>query len=346
MRITKKHFLIILILFFCLLTLLIYTFRSNSELKSIKSDNTTKLYNNVYENSRDDAASTIINTQALKKYLIPKKLNTGISLDKDLLNLDLTNEFKLSILHNNKYNLEDRISLYLGTDKENVGLIYYDLNSDEYINFNEDDIFVAASTYKVSLNVLTYERAKENKNLLNTTIKYEDKYYEEGTGVLQNLTDIPNMKIQDLLDLSIINSDNIATNMVGSYFGGHAQARKEVWNMFDVPISYSDNVTTPNAEFKILKHIYDNKDDINYAHLIKVLQSTDCHSRIDKYLPYDIVAHKVGSSNEYIHDIGLVLDKNPYILIIYTKDLDNPEEKIAQISKAIYEYQITEKEQT
>jgi len=37
-----------------------------------------------------------------------------------------------------------------------------------------------------------------------------------------------------------------------------------------------------------------------------------------------------------IHDVGIILSDTPYILVIYTNELTDAEEKIAQISKAIY----------
>ncbi|GAA0079299.1 hypothetical protein UT300005_36780 [Clostridium sp. CTA-5] len=333
MRIIKKYFILIIIISILIVSLLFSFIYMKSSSQNFKIDN--DVYKNLDDNN--DYNTDDLNSS---KDVVPTKLTTGIPIDDDLLDSNLTKKEKLYILNNNKYNLEDRISLYLGTDKENFGFIYYDLNSDKYIKFNENDTFLAASTYKVSLNLLAYEEAKQNKDLLNTVINYEDRYYEEGTGVLQDLDNIPAMKIQELLDLSIINSDNIATNMVGDYFGGHDKVRKKVWNIFNIPLSTSDNFTTPEAELKILKHIYDNKSDPNYAHLIKVLQSTDTHTRLDKYIPQEIVAHKIGSSNEYIHDIGIITCENPYILIVYTKGLDDVEEKIGQVSKAVYNYQI------
>ena len=57
---------------------------------------------------------------------------------------------------------------------------------------------------------------------------------------------------------------------------------------------------------------------------------------ISKYIPQEIVAHKIGSNESYIHDVGIIFSDSPYILVIYTNGLAYPDEKIAQISKAIY----------
>lgn len=67
------------------------------------------------------------------------------------------------------------------------------------------------------------------------------------------------------------------------------------------------------------------------------LTETEFCDRLDKYIPSNIVAHKVGTMDNNIHDVGIILGKEPYIIEIYTKDLQDAEEKIAQISKAIYE---------
>ncbi|MDR5588841.1 MULTISPECIES: serine hydrolase [Clostridium] len=345
MRILKDYFVTFLILTVLIITLFfcVYYFPQQSEdivqAKNIESNEDNENYDKVHIDSDNSHSSNTENIENVKT-VEPTKLITGTKINKDLFNETLSDNEKLKILNDSKYNLEDRILFYLGSDSDRVGFIYYDLNYNKYIELNKSNTFIAASTYKVKLNVLTYEKNKTDKNLLNKKLDYKEDDYEEGTGILQNLCDIPPTPISELLDLSIINSDNIATNMIGSYLGGHDQVRKEINEMFNISIPYNENITTPETEFRILKHIYDNKSDVTYSHLIDVLKSTDYHDRIDKYIPHNIVAHKVGSSNEYIHDIAIVFPDNPYIFIIYTKDLENAEEKIAQISKTIYNYQV------
>lgn len=344
MRILKDYFVTFLILTVLIITLFfcIYYFPQQSEdivqAKNIESNEDNENYDKVHIDDDNSPSSDTENIETVE----PTRLTTGIKISEDLFKSTLSDNEKLKILNDSKYNLEDRILFYLGYDSDRVGFIYYDLNSNKYMELNKNNTFVAASTYKVKLNVLTYEKNKTDKDLLTKKLEYKDSDYEEGTGILQNLSDIPPTPISELLDLSIINSDNIATNMIGSYLGGHDQVRKEINEMFNISMPYDENITTPETEFRILKHIYDNKSDVNYSHLIDVLKSTDYHDRIDKYIPNDIVAHKVGSSNEYIHDIAIVFPDNPYIFIIYTKDLENAEEKIAQISKAIYNYQVNQ----
>ena len=69
------------------------------------------------------------------------------------------------------------------------------------------------------------------------------------------------------------------------------------------------------------------------------MKNTIFHDRLDKYLPYEIVAHKIGSYNEYTHDTGIVYSERPYSLSVYTKSI-NPE-PIAKLSKIIYDLKIS-----
>lgn len=246
----------------------------------------------------------------------------------------LSYEERLNILYSDNYNIIDKVKIYLGDESANLGFIYYDLTTNEKASINEDMEFIAASTYKVGLNLLYYSLASTGKINLNDIITYTYEDYEEGTGILQDY-DGYDLSIQDLLDLSIVYSDNIATNMLGRTLGGHANVRNELYNLLDIEFDAESNTITPNIELEVLKYIYDNKTNPNFSHLIEVLTNTDFHDRLDKYLPYEMVA-QVGTNEEYVHDVGLFLTDKPYILIMYTNDILDAEEKIAQISNAIY----------
>ena len=316
---------------------------------------TSKIFNSqeiIYAQSLDEIPiaissynnESIISFTSSSEELINKITNYNatinpIELGEEELSYfsSLSYEERLNFLFNTSYSLSDRITVFLGSEIENVGLIYYDLSSYETIKINEYLEFTAASTYKVGLNLLFYHLASQGDIDLNTYISYNPSDYEEGTGILYTYSSIGSYTIQELLDLSIVYSDNIATNMLGRYLGGHAVVRQKLYDLLDIDFSAKGNYITADLEFKILKYIYKHKSDINFSHLIDILTKTEFHNRLDKYIPKEIVAHKVGSYNSYIHDVGIILDDSPYILVIYTYDLEDAEEKIAQISKAIYE---------
>lgn len=241
-------------------------------------------------------------------------------------------------------NLENKIKEYLGNEINNVGLIYYDLTTNRKISINGDEFFTAASTYKVGMNIIAYNMIKEGTLSLSESIKYSSGYYEEGTGILQSQIDTTlnsPISIQKLLDYAIIYSDNITTNMVTEKLGGSNVVRQAVNTLAGIASpTVSGNVIRPETEFRLLKNLYSNRFDEYYSHLIEVMKNTEFHDRIDKYLPYDIVAHKIGSYDSYINDVGIIFADKPYILVIYTNELTDAAEKIATLSNIIYNAQL------
>lgn len=100
------------------------------------------------------------------------------------------------------------------------------------------------------------------------------------------------------------------------------------------------NNLTAKQQGIILRRLYDNPDNNPlYDIIIEHMKNTIFHDRLDKYLPYEIVAHKIGSYNEYTHDTGIVYSERPYSLSVYTKSI-NPE-PIAKLSKIIYDLKIS-----
>ena len=315
-----------------LLTLIYKHIKTNSEL-IINSTDTLVSSESIVSST----SSSRFITDSKQYELTQASQALTLSIDEINYYSSLSYNERLNFLFNNSYSLKDRIEVFLSTDIHNVGLIYYNLKSNEEISINSDSIFTAASTYKVGLNLLTYYLASIGEINLDDEISYIYDDYEEGTGVLYLQDYIGTYTIQELLDLSIIYSDNIATNMVGRYLGGHTAVRSALYDLLDIEFITSENLITPNIELKILQYIYNNRYLSGFSHLINTLTQTDFSDRLDKYIPSNIVAHKVGTIDTNIHDVGIILTDEPYILEIYTYDLHDAEEKIAQISKAIYE---------
>ena len=245
---------------------------------------------------------------------------------------------RLKILYDPKFTLEDRIKIFLGSDIENIGFVYYNLDSNENIKINSDTIFNAASVYKVGLNMYTYYLVNNELASLDDIVYYSESDFEDGSGILQDEGYIGGRTVQELLDLSIMYSDNIASNMLWRYAGGYYNFKYGLYALIGLQCDVKENVLTPEMDFRILKYIYDNKDNPNFAHVISTMENTIFHDRIDKYLPKEIVAHKIGDYDACSHDASIVFADSPYILIIFTDCVEGSYEKMAQVSKAIYEY--------
>ncbi|GCD11007.1 serine hydrolase [Clostridium tagluense] len=235
--------------------------------------------------------------------------------------------------------LEKGIRTFLGNNINKVGLVYYDIESENFIEINQDKQFLAASTIKVPINMLMYDMIQEGKIDINEKLIFKECDYEEGAGELQGTDLSKPIALKTLSDYSIIYSDNIAINMILRKVGDENKY-KYIEKILGHPTVHSENNTTPKDSFKILEKLYLNLDNNKYySGLIETMKKTDYHDRIDKYIPKGIVAHKIGDFGECVNDIAIVSKDNPYILVVFTEELPNADETIAQLSKMIYDAQ-------
>lgn len=260
---------------------------------------------------------------------------------------------------NNKLEkIKNSINNILGDYKDNVGIYYYNLATEDKYTINEERCFVAASLTKVPQAMMVLDLVQNGDLTLDNIIYYSEVDYEAGTGILQNQEVIEPITIKEAIELSIIYSDNIAFNMLQRISGRSvSEYIKEICNAENRPLN---NNTTAYQQFKIYERLYKNQDEnTNYNLLIELLKQTEFHDRLDKYLPTDLVAHKIGNYYRYYNDAGIIYLEEPYILVILTKDIgelslqdptsgDEDErslvdlgeeacELIANISKSIYD---------
>lgn len=223
--------------------------------------------------------------------------------------------------------------------RDKVGISYFDLSSQKGFDLNGDVYFVAASTYKIPLNIVLMDKANKGEIDLDLKIEYVDLDYENGTGILQEgeLLNEP-ISLRDLSKYSIVYSDNIASNMIYRYLGGYNQMRKDFDKLLGYETDRSDNILTPNIARDAYKLMYYSNNKY-YKEILEYGKNTIFNDRISRDIP-NIVSHKVGNYNGYSNDIGIVYDEKPYILCVYTNNIPNSYNTIAEISNVIYERNI------
>ncbi|MGK0464944.1 serine hydrolase [Clostridium sp.] len=278
-----------------------------------------------------EATSQIVDDEAAKskaeaevehqKLLVAKQ----IKMDEDL-------KIKQQLV-----DLEKKIKAFVGDDIDKFGMVYYDIKSKKSIEINVDNLFLAASTVKVPINMLVYDMIQDKKIDINEELKYRKLDFEGGAGRLQETDLSKPIPIKELSDYSIRYSDNIAINMLLRKVGNknrHAYIEKITGH----PLVLKGNYTTPMDSFKILERLYLNPDNNEYySGLVENMKKTEYHDRIDKYIPNEIVAHKIGNYAGYVNDMAIVYDEEPYILAVFTKNMPEAAKNIAQVSKIIYE---------
>jgi beta-lactamase class A len=306
-----KVYLADLLLFFLIAAPLIYnTSKINAKTNNIIESNKINALNteNIYEKE-----SVIINQKKTARQI--NFLNRSSRLNDLKIKIDNT----------------------IGINKNNVAIAYYDINTGDSIKINENISFLAASTVKVPINMLLYDMVYKGEINENEKLTYTEGDYEDGAGILQGQDLSQPLSISDLSRYSIVYSDNIAINMILDRIGIENRFAY-LESILRHNVDHNENYTTADDSLKILERLYENPDNNPYyENLINLMKNTVYHDRIDKLIPQQIVAHKIGDYNEYVNDIGIVYTKNPYIIVILTKNIPNANELIGQISKIIYD---------
>lgn len=313
MKISKKYyFSIIIVIFLCFLIFYINT--SNCTTKNSDplpyEDNDTSLYDGPSDDKESSTGtdSNNISEEELKK-----------------------SEEKIT-------KIKKQISTILDDNSNYYGIYYYDIKTEKGFSINPDKPFIAASTVKVPIAMMIADKLQDKTLSPSDRLTYLDKYYMEGAGDLQGaINQGDKISIDDLLKYMIVNSDNIACNMLSTVAGNRTDYFQKVTSQ---TINEDENVLTITQQFLMLKKLYENEEkNPYYDKIIEYMKNTTTHDRLDKYVPQNIVAHKIGDYEESVNDIGIFYTTDPYILCIFSSgdELDTETENIAKISKFIYE---------
>lgn len=228
-------------------------------------------------------------------------------------------------------------------NEDDISIGYYNLETGTKITVNGDKLYLGASTIKVPLSMLIADNIKDNKLKLSDEIKYQKSDFEKGTGNIQ----YDNKKIYTVAQLQkymLENSDNIATNMLVRNLGGGDKAYQELSKKYLSRDNYNITKNQINANYGIsyLKYLYENpNNNEHYMTIIEHLKNTEFNNRLYTDLTKNILAHKIGSNEDYVHDIGIFYDEHPYILVVLTKGIVDAEDLISNISDLVYKYQTT-----
>ena len=243
-----------------------------------------------------------------------------------------------------------------GDYKNNIAIYYCRLDGSKEYYLNNDKRFIAASLTKVPQAMEVIDKVNKGEINLYDVIEYCEEDYEEGTGILKYNEEIGGVTVREALELSLRYSDNIANNMLNRVCGYDINEYISRLTGEDITVG---NLTTAREQGEIYYNLY---SDEKYSLIIDLLKESYCHDRIDKYLEREIIAHKFGNYYRYFHDGGIIYEKNPYILVVLTKDIgklsenlegvecgeeiplidggEEAKELIAKISKAINSYNI------
>lgn len=225
-----------------------------------------------------------------------------------------------------------------------VGISYIDLTTGNYCSVNDQKEFYTASTIKVPLTMLVADTVTSGKKNWQDKIPYHaETDYEEGTGILCYNTQ-PAYSLGTLQKYAIIYSDNIAKNMLYDTLGGSETAKKEIYSRYlkkKAPDDLENISFNSKDAARILTILYEQKSkNKEYQQIYENMKNTIFHERMETDLTKNKVAHKIGSYNNFIHDIGIFEAPHPFILTIFTNG-ENGSQFISQLTDEIWSFQTT-----
>lgn len=240
--------------------------------------------------------------------------------------------------------LLDAINAYLsekGIDASQVGISIRSFDGIDDIQVNADAEFTAASTYKLPLAVIYYEKVNNGEMSLQDELYYNPSYFETGAGTITNeYSPGSNVSLEALLNALIIESDNTAGHILFENLGGwqayKQEAAKYAHREMDEAFYSLENDLTANYAGDLLSYIYENKKD--FQTLLENMQQSKPNDYLDKKIVTN-VAQKYGFYNYACNAIGIVQEaKVPYSIAVYTTLSDTGIDVIGDINEMAYNY--------
>jgi len=197
--------------------------------------------------------------------------------------------------------------------------LYQDIFSGFTVSYNADSAIFTASTIKAPAMIYIYEMASLGKIDLNEKLVYTSNYYHDGSGILKNKEFNTEYTIEELLQYTIYDSDNIAYNMLNNRFG--QKNIRDFWknlgteNIFELNTIWG--YTSASDAMIYMKELYRfSKENDEYgSKLLNHFKKAQWKMISDKDGNYN-TANKGGWSGTAIHDVAIVFDENPYILVV------------------------------
>lgn len=202
------------------------------------------------------------------------------------------------------------------------------------VDVSGDEPFVSASIIKLAILGTLLDQAQSGVLSLDDSVTVDPSDVVGGTGVIQASGAGGSYTYRQLAAYMIQDSDNIATNLiidavgmpaVNEYARGIGLA-ETVLNRRMMDFAAGDeNYTSANDVAHILQLIYQGKlvspDASEFA--LDLLKGQHDDAGLLEGLPMgSVFAHKTGTLDGVFNDGGIVLDQNPYVMVVLSGDAE------------------------
>lgn len=276
----------------------------------------------VIQNNKLNAELKELNTQeSLKEAYEECKKATVITEDTDAIKL-----------------FKDELDKYLNKNY-NVSVLYQNIDYGYNYVYNNNATYYAASTIKTIDALYLYNKALNNELDLETKVTLSSEHYYSKSELSKKYKSGDKVSLREYVKYLIMYSDNSAHMVLVDYIGLN-NLKNYAHSMGVNNCFVGDNFGNINLNDALvyMQNLYDfiNKDN----DLAKELKSYFVNSQNNDLKITDInleAATKYGYYGSYFHNIGIVLDREPYIAVVLTKEGNKDYDTIVKnISLQIY----------
>jgi beta-lactamase class A len=200
---------------------------------------------------------------------------------------------------------------------------------------NANAVMPAASTIKIPIMVEVFKQMENGKFDFNRTVHLQSSDRDWGSGDIAGAPAGRGFTVSYLLTQMITVSDNTAANMLIRLVGRHNinatmsdlglhhthladYIRTEEWSV------RRTLRTTPADMVKLLSDMAQHQlfDEWASNKMISILEGQQINTLLPVPLPDGVpIAHKTGSFNDTLNDVGIVFGDEPYVIAVMTTDL-------------------------
>lgn len=191
--------------------------------------------------------------------------------------------------------------------EQNFSISYYNTVTGESYAFNDEKFAIAASTYKLPLNMYFYEMERDGEITGDTLITW--------TG----------QTLDYIHEQSIVNSNNELSEALMYYWGDHTSYKEHMRKYFTMtdeeidPLYYQGNYYCVRMMMDCLHYLYDNSGD--FEELLGYMKIAKPGEYFKAGVTEYEVAHKYGAVQSFVNDVGIIYTPQPFLLAVYTQGI-------------------------
>ncbi len=285
-----------------------------------------------------------------------RKIRITIYLILGLLALYfVSNQFKKPQVNNPKpqqqTSLKATVESALAGAQGTYGIVIKNLKTGESYNLNEHQEFEPGSLYKIWIMATAFGQIQSGLLKPDEILSDDVESLNGKFGISPDAAELTEgeitFSVNDALKQMITISHNYAALLLTERIKLSNVAlflKQNNFNESKVGTDGSDPITTPSDIALFFEKLY--KGDLanpQYTNqMLDLLKMQQLNDKLPKALPPGtIIAHKTGEIDYFTHDAGIVYSKSGDYIIVILSQSDSPigaEDRIAQISKAVYDY--------